>query len=269
MSRYLGLDRINRRAYGSKHSQHVYAQASGWLDGGEKAAVEQVRPMAAGGAILDIGFGGGRMIPLLREISADYIGIDFTPELVSVARRRFPDADLRQMDARQLEFAPETFDFAMFSWNAIDTMDFDDQERVLREVHRALRAGGCFVFSSFNPEAPEEPPPTFRLNRASLRSFAGSVLRSARVAFRRYRFGHLNITSDDRAIRNISSHEYGVVATSVSVPARVRMLEQAGFVTELVFDHPAGNRIPADQTSQGSWCHYVARKQVPARSASR
>ena len=79
-----------------------FASASGWLEAGEQRAVERIADVVRGAPILDIGVGGGRTAPLLREISADYRGIDYAPAMLAAARKRFPDAAFLEMDARSL-----------------------------------------------------------------------------------------------------------------------------------------------------------------------
>ncbi|HUN43594.1 MAG TPA: class I SAM-dependent methyltransferase [Acetobacteraceae bacterium] len=78
---------------------------------------------ALGAPILDIGVGGGRTTPLMRAISTNYCGIDYIPEMVAIARRRFPDADFRVMDAREMDFHNGRFALTTFSYNGIDSVD--------------------------------------------------------------------------------------------------------------------------------------------------
>jgi 2-polyprenyl-3-methyl-5-hydroxy-6-metoxy-1,4-benzoquinol methylase len=84
----LGL--INRKAFQRRGVLRHFGLVSGWLEPGEQISVGSVAATLRGAPILDIGVGGGRTAPLMREISANYCGIDFAPAMLDVARRRFP-----------------------------------------------------------------------------------------------------------------------------------------------------------------------------------
>ncbi|HEY0418079.1 MAG TPA: class I SAM-dependent methyltransferase, partial [Acetobacteraceae bacterium] len=192
------MDEINRRTYRSAHSRHVYGKAEGWKDEAERLALAHVRDLAGEGPILDIGFGGGRTVPLLRAMSENYVGIDYTPELVTLARQRFPGVDLREMDARKLDFPDNSFRLAVFTYNGIDSAAPEHQESIIREVHRVLQPGGAFVFSSLNSDGPGDTAPPLRISFASPRAMIGSAIFMARVkmlgGIRRIRYRHLNVT---------------------------------------------------------------------------
>jgi len=71
--------------------------------------------------------------------------------MVDAAKDRYPDREFRQVDARDLSaFADESFDFVLFSYNGLDCVGHADRLQVLAEVHRVVRPGGVFMFSSHN-----------------------------------------------------------------------------------------------------------------------
>ncbi len=72
------LDRVNQNAWNSGDAKRRFINASGWTDPGEQAAVEWVQRECRDQPILDIGVGAGRTVPLLRAVSHDYIGVDYT-----------------------------------------------------------------------------------------------------------------------------------------------------------------------------------------------
>ncbi len=144
------FDRINQRTYRKRGVLRQFEAASGWLEPGERVAIEHVANAARDGAILDIGIGGGRTAPLMANISANYRGIDYTPDMVAVARRRFPGLCFHEMDARRMSFADDSFDLVAFSYNGIDSVDLAGRLDILRQVHRVLVPGGYFVFSALN-----------------------------------------------------------------------------------------------------------------------
>ena len=109
-----------------------------------------------GQPLLDLGVGGGRTLPLLRELSDDYTGIDYSAELVAAARRRFPQARIEIGDARDLSrFAASRFALVFFSFNGIDGITHDERGQVFREVLRVLRPRGLFAYSTNNLDTPD------------------------------------------------------------------------------------------------------------------
>jgi len=117
----------------------------------EAVILEAIGPAIKDKKLLDIGIGGGRTTKFLLEISSDYTGIDYTADFITAARQRFPKANLLCCDARNLDgFADATFDFVLFSFNAIDYMIHEDRLSCLAEINRVLKPGGWFMFSTHN-----------------------------------------------------------------------------------------------------------------------
>ena len=92
---------------------------------------------------LEIGIGNGSHAQLLASHSASFTGIDLTESAVLSTQKRLSIYGLKgtiiQMDAENLDFSGETFDF-IWSWGVIHHSS--DTERILAEVHRVLKTGG-------------------------------------------------------------------------------------------------------------------------------
>src|SRR5579884_2795938 len=148
----LSVDAVNQATWARFADDFA---VEGWSDPGELAALLLVADAVRGAPILDLGVGGGRTYPLLRLLSSDYVGIDYSPPMVELCRRRHPDADVRLGDARDLSDIPdESCGLVVYSSNGIDAVDHDDRQRVIRAVCRVLRPGGMFLFSTLNKEGP-------------------------------------------------------------------------------------------------------------------
>jgi len=263
-----GLDTVNRNAWKLPSTVRVYQRLEGWTDPGERAAVEHVGAAMRGRPILDIGVGAGRTTALLRAISPDYVGIDYTPEMVAACRARHPDARIEHMDARDLRrFEDSRFALAVFSFNGIDAVHVDDRQRVLREVHRVLQPGGFFIVSAHNRNGPghgERPRLhlDFSWNPLKLGWGALKLARSLpRSWLNARRLRALNETHADWSIMNCGAHEFGIVVVYTTLAEQKRQLEAAGFEVEAVFDNVAGRPVD-DGADTGAiwWLHYVARK---------
>lgn len=259
------LDRVNRGAYSSRGAIRQYGTAVGWLDSGERHAVEYAVARMRSGAILDIGVGGGRTAPLLRGAAESYCGIDYTPALVEVARRRFPDLDLRQMDARNLVFPDGSFSLVVFTYNGIDSVTTEDRDRILREVFRVLAPDGLFVFSSLNRSGPAFAEAWWTTAESPyFRGWFGLPRRVRRLllaAWRSFRYRSLRRDRGDTATGLLSVHDFGIVAQFTKVPAQRRQLENAGFIVDSVFDNNAREAVDQNSTdTTAPWYYYVARR---------
>lgn len=119
------------KLYDDKHS-FVWEKAKG--------VVELLAPKP-GERILDLGCGTGHLTAEIAATGADVIGIDRSPEMISQARRQFPNLKFEVADARHLDFERQfdaVFSNAVLHWIV-------EPELVVRSVAKALGPGGRFV----------------------------------------------------------------------------------------------------------------------------
>ena len=142
----------NRQFWRLRTAVREYQNYQGWLDDGERVAIEALASEVRGLPLLDIGVGAGRTTSILRLLTDDYVGIDWSPEMVDVCRSMHPGVDIRQADARDLStFASSTFKCVVFSFNGLDSIaDHEERRRVVAEVHRVLRSDGIFAYSTLS-----------------------------------------------------------------------------------------------------------------------
>jgi SAM-dependent methyltransferase len=111
--------------------------------------VEQpiVRRILAGlpvGDALDAACGTGRHTAHLHELGHRVIGVDASPEMLALARRRLPGADLREADLHDLPLPDDAVDTVVC---ALALSCVPRLEPVLAEFARVLRPGGHLVIS--------------------------------------------------------------------------------------------------------------------------
>jgi SAM-dependent methyltransferase len=230
-----------------------------------------VQPHARGKRILDLGVGGGRSTEFLLELSEDYIGVDYTKELLGACRQRHPHVDVREADARDLsDFADESFSLIVFSFNGVDSIAHEDRHLVWQEVYRVLRPGGLFWFSTHNLDGPVQKAPRFSLPqlRLSKNPFRSAVraLRYVRLATvqaaHRFSYKRHDEFGDDYCMVNTGAHDYGLMIHHIRLSKQTRQLVEVGFSPEMqVFDCNTGDAVsPGQDTSDVGWFHIVAHK---------
>ncbi|UCC48396.1 MAG: class I SAM-dependent methyltransferase [Gemmatimonadota bacterium] len=105
------------------------------------------------GAILDLACGAGRHMAEFERRGLRAIGLDLSGTLLQQARSRHVGLLLVQGDMRHLPFADRSFElvvnfFTSFGYFA----EPEEDARVLAEIHRILRPGGCFALDFLNAE---------------------------------------------------------------------------------------------------------------------
>lgn len=110
-----------------------------------------------GASVLDLGCGTGRTTGVLDRmgfdvVGVDVVGVDVSEQMIRRVRTLHPDLEFETGDARDLQFADESFDYVLFSFNGLGHVQPEgDRYVALPEIWRALQPGGTFVFSSHNP----------------------------------------------------------------------------------------------------------------------
>ncbi|MBN8994592.1 MAG: class I SAM-dependent methyltransferase [Rhizobiales bacterium] len=172
--------RINHRSYRQSWIVRELIKAAQRGIMPDEAYCLSLIPAAGRGKVLDIGIGAGRTCAPLSSMFGSYIGIDYSSELVAVARERNPGLDLRVMDGRALAFGEE-FDAVVFSWNGIDSVDFESRLKILQEMQRVLKPGGYILYSTHNLHHDRVEP---LMTRFWVRELFTSWKRTRFVAFR-------------------------------------------------------------------------------------
>lgn len=111
-------------------------------------AVLDAARVAPGTRVLDAGCGAGLLLLLARLRGAHPSGVDVSPALLDVARRRLPGVDLREGDLESLPFADAAFD-AVTAVNSI--FYAADLSSAMRELSRVARQGGRVVVTAWGP----------------------------------------------------------------------------------------------------------------------
>jgi ubiquinone/menaquinone biosynthesis C-methylase UbiE len=104
-----------------------------------------------GGSVLDAGMAAGRFCGELAERGWKVTGIDVSPGMVALARRRLPGLELAEGRLEALPFPDSSFD-AVVATGVLEYVD--DLDQGIGELARVLRPGGRGVVSFPNYGAP-------------------------------------------------------------------------------------------------------------------
>jgi SAM-dependent methyltransferase len=117
------------------------------------APLLEATEVAPGMSVLDVGCGPGYVAAAAAGRGAVPIGMDFSREMVGIAKRMFPPIEFREGDAQKLPFADETFDRVLANFALLH---LTSPERACSEACRVLKPGGKFGFTTW-ARAEENP----------------------------------------------------------------------------------------------------------------
>jgi SAM-dependent methyltransferase len=241
-----------------------------------------------GDAILDLGVGGGRTTRYLSSLASRYVGVDYAPNMVAACREKFPQLEFLVADATNLALlADGNFDSVVMAFNGIDALfPSEARRRCLAEIHRVLKNGGVFIFSSHNPRAvflrPAWNPKRIDDLAQMLAGQRKGLLKPMRILLLWLRvvaaLARSAMDSALRLLRRVPRRAFwsgdgymldpahGGVLTHYAIPERViAELEQQGFQ----FLRLAGDDYPRhSRVYVTDWYYYVFRKAETSLSAA-
>jgi SAM-dependent methyltransferase len=146
-----------------KHSRvSAYDKIARLYDPWSRSVVEDVsfyveEAIRAGGPVLELGVGTGRIAVPIAAAGVPVVGVDLSAGMLEVARERAElagvELDLRQGDMREPP-VDGTFPLVLIPFRSLLHMETDaDRRTVLRAVAGVLAPGGRFVFDVFAPGA--------------------------------------------------------------------------------------------------------------------
>jgi ubiquinone/menaquinone biosynthesis C-methylase UbiE len=94
--------------------------------------------------LLEMASGTGHLAKRLADKGARVAAVDFAPEMIQIARRRFPAINFVEADCERLPFESESFDAVVSCFGALH---FARPDKVFGEAYRVLKPGGRFVFT--------------------------------------------------------------------------------------------------------------------------
>ena len=216
-------------------------------------------PVSRRHSILDIGVGTGRTTGPLSDLFEKYVGIDRSQNMIATARSLYPNADLRTMDARGLEFTDQ-FDCVMFSFNGIDYVDYPSRQSIFQQIANVLRSEGYLVYSTHNLHnrrvAGWLRVPIVKELVRPLRTLL-SPARLRPIAYRLINFWRQSGNQGQAfAYVNDEGEGYTLLTTYVDIPEEIKNLERHGFA---VVATVGNTKQSAGYDADNSWVYIVAK----------
>jgi len=136
---------FNKRTYDLLDTAKYYSSESHLklLDKPEETVIKLFENKLKDMKMLDIGVGGGRTTYHFAGLVKEYIGIDYSENMIKVCKERFKDIHFEVCDVRSMHiFEDNYFDFILFSAGGIDHVPLGDRLKALQEIKRVCKHGG-------------------------------------------------------------------------------------------------------------------------------
>lgn len=201
----------------------------------------------AGGPVLELGCGTGRIALPLGRAGVSLVGIDRSAEMLDRARRRVRRARLTEQvrlirgDIRLLPFPDAAQAMVMAPYGILQSLLRErDLAATLAEVHRVLAPGGAFGLELV-ADLPTWEEYRKRVSLKGWRGRRGGEHLTLTETVRQDRARRLTIFDQEftrRTGRRQQVHRFSLTFRTLTVPQMVRRLEKAGFeITALLGDY--------------------------------
>jgi len=225
-----------------------------WLWPEEKMIFKEYETYISGKRLLDIGCGGGRIIPALKALTQDYVGIDYSEGMIKACQEKFKSLKFIHCDASDLAvFDDESFDFVLFTFNGIDCMSHEKRIKILREIHRILKYGGVFAFSSHNLDD--------RRHVTAFNIFDINIFNNIRNIHSYLKVRKHQIRTETYAILSDPLGGFGALTYFIRKSAQVMQLKQNGFSDVEILNCKCQFTEINSTERDSKWFWYICKKQ--------
>ncbi len=108
--------------------------------------VADVEESSGDGPVADLGCGPGHVAAYLASLGLPTIGIDISPRMIKVGKKRYPDVTFREGSLLRLPATDGELVGAIAFYSTIHLRP-DDRPRAYREMNRVIRPGGWLLLA--------------------------------------------------------------------------------------------------------------------------
>ena len=104
-----------------------------------------------GSKVLDLCCGTGDLGRIIKKIqpTCDVIGVDFSSEMLKIARRKNPNITYWELDATSLPFEKNSFNYIVMGFGL---RNIPEKNKTLGEIYRILKNNGEFLHLDFGEQ---------------------------------------------------------------------------------------------------------------------
>lgn len=128
-----------------------------------------------GQRVLDCATGTGDLAIGFRDAGADVVGVDFTPEMIALARAKAPSIRFEVADVTSLPYSNDSFDIASI---AFGIRNVANPKKAIAEMVRVVRPRGRVIVLEF-----AKPPGWFALYHKHVLPRVGGMVTGERDAY--------------------------------------------------------------------------------------
>ena len=102
--------------------------------------------------LLDLGCGNGRLLSVLKDSHKkfEYLGLDFSQELIKQAQQNWPDYDFQVHDMQMLNFPEQSFDCVAMVASFHHLYTKKERQELLQKIYAILKPGGLLFMTNWN-----------------------------------------------------------------------------------------------------------------------
>jgi ubiquinone/menaquinone biosynthesis C-methylase UbiE len=100
--------------------------------------------VAPGSRVLDLCCGPGHLSQAVRRRGGIPVGVDFAPEMIALAKAKWPDIEFREGDAEALDLPERSFDAVVMNFGLLHLAR---PEAAMGHIARVLKPGGRIAFT--------------------------------------------------------------------------------------------------------------------------
>lgn len=257
------MSKSNRLVYETQDIVQLYSREI-QLQKAEESIFNILKNKLNNMKMLDIGVGGGRTSIHFANCVKEYIGIDYSRNMIKVCEENFPERGknilFKVADVRDLHlFENDYFDFILFSYNGLDYISYKDRSQALTEIKRVGKLGGYFCFSTHNIQY---------INYMLTVPFCKSPIRLAFYVFRYFHVKSLikreiRGESVTHAIIRDGGEEFRARTCYVNPEKQIDQLKYLGFRDIRIFSERNGKELKGfnklNTIKDDRWLYYLCR----------
>ena len=189
----------------------------------------------AGGRVLELGCGTGRISVPLAKSGVDLVGVDRSEAMLARLRKRKTPVNVARADIRDLPFRRRSFEMVLAPYGVLQSLVRErDLKATLDSVARVIKRGGTFGLDL----VPDVPKWREYENKVQMRGEAKGGARLTLVeSVRQDPRRHLTTFEQqyiERRGRRTTTHRFELTFRTLSISQMSKRLEQAGFQVDTV-----------------------------------